>query len=277
MIKFNVYGGEGKVPTGTYTDHRHGSTRYDVSGLIKNIEWCFDNSGEINFYIDEKIPLSLQHDTKIKKYGWLLESKGIIPEVYDDFLSNIDAYMNIFDLFFTSDKKLYSAHERIKFVPANTTWVKDFCIPEKTKLISMITSNNSQTIGHKIRNQLANQLIHSVDIYGRGINPINIKEDGLRDYMFSFAIENSSYSSYFTEKILDCFAMGTVPIYWGSPDIGDFFNTDGIILLNDLSDIKQLTPELYYSKINAIVDNFERSKKYFLLENYIYDNYLGEM
>ena len=274
MIKFNVYGGENKVPTGTYTDHRHGSLRYDVSGILKNIQWCFDGSGDSNFYIDDQIFLALQHDISIKKYGWLLESKAIIPEVYENFEKNLDSYMNIFDLFFTSDKNLYSLHDRIKFVPANTTWVKDFKVHEKTKLLSIIASSNCLTVGHRMRHEWVNKLINYADIYGRGINPIDKKEDGLNDYMFSFAIENSSYSSYFTEKILDCFATGTIPVYWGSPDIIDFFNKDGIIFLNDNFDISSLTPDLYYSKIEAVKDNFERVKDYLLLENYMYNNYL---
>jgi hypothetical protein len=103
-----------------------------------------------------------------------------------------------------------------------------------------------------------------------------MKEFGLKQYMFSIAIENSSYRTYFTEKILDCFATGTIPIYWGSPDIGDHFNSDGIISFHDSFDINMLSEELYYSKIDAVKDNYERSLDYAVLENYIYKNYLKE-
>ena len=34
--------------------------------------------------------------------------------------------------------------------------------------------------------------------------------------MFSVCIENDVYDTYFTEKILDCFATGTIPIYKGT-------------------------------------------------------------
>ena len=59
------------------------------------------------------------------------------------------------------------------------------------------------------------------------------KEDGLCDYMFSVAIENGEYETYFTEKILDCFATGTIPVYLRAPDIENHFNMDGIITLSD--------------------------------------------
>ena len=55
--------------------------------------------------------------------------------------------------------------------------------------------------------------------------------------MFSIAIENASYETYFTEKLLDCFATGTIPVYYGAPDIGDYFNKDGIIDLSEEFDV----------------------------------------
>jgi hypothetical protein len=46
-------------------------------------------------------------------------------------------------------------------------------------------------------------------------------------------MENATYSNMFTEKITDCFMTGTIPIYYGISNIGDYFNTDGIIILDD--------------------------------------------
>ena len=107
----------------------------------------------------------------------------------------------------------------------------------KTKLLSMISSNKNWTDGHNLRVNMMRYLMDKADVFGNQVRPIATKEDGLRDYMFSVAIENSSYETYFTEKIIDCFATGTIPIYWGAPDIGDHFNSDGIISLEDIEDI----------------------------------------
>ncbi|WP_448207829.1 glycosyltransferase family 10 domain-containing protein [Azospirillum sp. sgz302134] len=38
-------------------------------------------------------------------------------------------------------------------------------------------------------------------------------------YRFAFAFENSSHPGYLTEKILDVFQAGAVPLYWGDPDV----------------------------------------------------------
>jgi hypothetical protein len=90
--------------------------------------------------------------------------------------------------------------------------------------------------------------------------------------MFSVAIENGQYETYFTEKLLDCFATGTIPVYLGAPDIGKVFNSDGIIALSDEFDVSE---ELYYSKMNAIKENLEKAKEMEILEDFIYLNYFN--
>ena len=91
--------------------------------------------------------------------------------------------------------------------------------------------------------------------------------------MFSVAIENGQYETYFTEKLLDCFATGTIPVYLGAPDIGKVFNPDGIITLSDEFDVSD---EVYYSKMDAIKENLEIAKTMEILEDFIYLNYFNE-
>jgi hypothetical protein len=118
--------------------------------------------------------------------------------------------------------------------------------------------------------------IDKIDVFGRGINEIPNKEVGLKDYMFSFAVENDTYDTYFTEKILDCFATGTIPIYMGTKKVVEYFNPDGIIFFDGMFDISQLTEELYQSKMEAIKDNYDRVQKYSVLDDWIFENYLKE-
>ena len=91
--------------------------------------------------------------------------------------------------------------------------------------------------------------------------------------MFSVAIENNN--EYFSEKLLDCFLTGTIPIYYGTPSVGKWFNTDGMIILEDGFDIESLTEDLYNDKMNAIKDNFERALKMEVLEDFIWENYFN--
>jgi hypothetical protein len=88
----------------------------------------------------------------------------------------------------------------------------------------------------------------------------------LEEFQYTIAVENAIYQNYFTEKIVDAFATKTVPIYCGCPNIGDFFNKDGIIELNSEKPIQEalseLKPEDYAKRHDAIEDNYQRSLKY---------------
>ena len=135
----------------------------------------------------------------------------------------------------------------------------------------MIASNKNMCEGHELRLEWVERLGDQVDLYGRGFNEITTKEEGLCDYMFSVAIENGQYETYFTEKLLDCFATGTIPVYLGAPDIGNHFNKDGII---DLSEEFDISDEIYYNKMDAIKENLEKAKSMEVLEDFIWENYL---
>ena len=53
------------------------------------------------------------------------------------------------------------------------------------------------------------------------------------DWMYHVAIENVCRRDYFTEKLLDCFLTRTVPVYWGCPNVANYFDPDGIIHIPD--------------------------------------------
>jgi hypothetical protein len=90
--------------------------------------------------------------------------------------------------------------------------------------------------------------------------------------MFHVCIENSCVSHYVTEKLMDCFATHTVPLFCGDPDIGDEFDERGIIQLdrnNWLEQINALTPDDYHQRLPYVRTNFERSKPYWSFQSSI--------
>lgn len=263
--KFNLMGN-------SFTHLTGGNKGYSVAGKeSKYIQWVQDGSAESTFYVDNFIKNVFGDDIVGEKYGWLLESKYVTPQIVEDVYLNYQKYFQHFKYIFTHNKELLELDKRFKWCPANGYWIKDAAIYPKSKMISFITSNKSFTEGHKKRLEWVERIGDQVDLFGRGFKEIESKEEALCDYMFSIAIENGFYESYFTEKILDCFATGTIPVYCGTPDIGNFFNSDGIIELSDEFDVSE---EIYYSKIDAIVDNLERVKEIEVLEDFIYKIYL---
>ena len=240
----------------------------------KHVQWVYDGSGEVNIYVSQRALDALNDTSGKPTYIWLLESKQIIPQYYQWIIDNYEFVTSRVDGIFSCDKELCAKYPKISYSVINAVpWVQDRKVHEKTKLVSMIASNKRMCEGHARRLQFVDKFRDKLDFYGRGFNEISCKENGLRDYMFSVGIENAVYDTYFTEKLTDCFACGTIPIFYGCKGVTEYFNEDGIIFLDDNFDLSTLTKDLYYSKMDAIKDNFERSINFPVAEDYLYLNY----
>lgn len=203
--------------------------------------------------------------------GMLMEPISILPGWYLGILANPEESLKTFKYFFVHNRVFAEIHPKLIWAPITAcTWIKEPQIYEKNKLISMISSNKAMCSGHYMRVFWARKLMNDVDGFGNlfGKN-MNNKEEGLKDYMFTICMENETTPGYFTEKLIDCFNTGTIPIYYGDPEIDKVFNKDGIITLTDSFDISSLTPELYYSKMDAIKENFEIAKNYANIRTYL--------
>ena len=151
----------------------------------------------------------------------------------------------------------------------------------------MISSAKEYCHLHVLRKKLAFKCKNEslADTYGTfdGGNYV-IVEKYLTDYRYSIAVENDITPYFFTEKILNCFAAQTIPIYLGATEIGRFFNTNGIIQigLEDCDHIenilKHCTPEEYERRLPAVLDNFNRAMKYTLQTRFdeLYINYIKD-
>lgn len=256
--------------------HTHLSTNSDL--LPKKFRWTQEETDTLVF-IDRAIGEGIKYLKKPgqKKIAWVCESRAIFYEwgiTKESFWNPkaVEMLENSYDAVFFSDRNYSKLSPKFHFAFAgsNLPWCKNQQIFPKSKLVSMIASSKKLTKGHHLRHEYAEKFRDKVDVFGgaagsKGVGGNNTpwpdKSEAINDYMFQITLENDSYSTYFTEKVTDCFATGTIPVYWGAPDIGNYFNMDGIILLDDKFDINSLTPELYKSKIEAVKDNFERVQK----------------
>jgi hypothetical protein len=84
--------------------------------------------------------------------------------------------------------------------------------------------------------------------------------------MFHLTIENSKNQNYFTEKIIDAFITKTIPVYWGCPNIEEFFDIRGMYVFENENEaiaiINSLTEEDYYSKKEYIEKNYQTAIYY---------------
>jgi hypothetical protein len=59
--------------------------------------------------------------------------------------------------------------------------------------------------------------------------PAKSKSETISKYRFALCFENSVLKGWMTEKLFDCFFAGTVPIYWGAPDVAEWVPPDCFI------------------------------------------------
>ena len=195
---------------------------------------------------------------------------------------------DLFSFILTWDDKILNTCENSIFLPFGHTWFKSeqYEISHTKKFqISHLCGRLLKTYGQSIRHEILNrkseihQPLKFYDVYGDRHNIDTARKDKefiFGDSMFGIAIENTSHNGYFTEKILDCFATGTIPVYMGTKKVAEYFNPDGIIFFDGTFDVNTLTEELYQSKMEAIKDNYDRVQKYSVLDDWIFENYLKE-
>ncbi|MEC4888446.1 MAG: glycosyltransferase family 10 [Nitrospira sp.] len=68
----------------------------------------------------------------------------------------------------------------------------------------------------------------------------NTKAEALSQYTFALCFENMILTGWITEKIFDCFFAGTVPIYWGAPNITDRIPAECFIDMRQFSNYPDL-------------------------------------
>ena len=210
------------------------------------------------------------------QFGWLLESP----------LAKAGAYARTklaeaeprLEAIFTSEKALVHANpSKYRYAPVGGIWIEKPGVREKTKLVSMIASMKTDTPMQRGRVVLAAQLAGAVDVFGRGRSrELARVEDALDDYMFSFAIENAAVPGYWTEKLLNCFATGTIPIYSGAPDIGDYFDKRGILSADEDAEL-DLTPSLYESMKPYMIANFHEALRYEIPDDKLVADHFSDM
>ena len=114
--------------------------------------------------------------------------------------------------------------------------------PIRKKFCAAVISNCGEVYRFRLRfiDKLGNKY-KKVDMGGGCNNNINRrvwnKIQFLNEYKFSIAMENSRGDGYISEKIVDSFRAGTIPIYYGDYLVDEFINPKTYILIRGDKDI----------------------------------------
>ena len=135
--------------------------------------------------------------------------------------------------------------------------------PKRKKFCAAVISNSFFTDYFRLNFIKKLNEYKKIDMGGRyknNVGKINNKIKFLSSYKFSIAMENTEGDGYVSEKIIDSFLSGTIPIYYGNYMIDEYINPKSIILVRGNKDMKKKIEYIKY------IDN----------NKYIYKNILKE-
>ena len=172
------------------------------------------------------------------------------------------------------DPKLASKYKNVYSLSFADLWVQtdNLRLPDflQRRGISLIASMKNDLEGHKLRHKLisfdkshTHQLLTPL---GRAYEQFDDMVTALAPFRYSVVIENCIEPHYFTEKILNCLACKTIPIYWGHESVKQYFDTSNWLFFNDWEDgyeqIKFASSGQHIVSYDKIQENYVQAKSY---------------
>jgi hypothetical protein len=232
---------------------------------------------EFNWKVSISIDRFNFADTTPFKVFWQVEP----PEIMPNTVAMLKKHWEFYDLVLTWDNELLSECGHTKLFPCSAVWNHFPEVNKKRFATSYLTSNKKDCSGHRYRQHVFEHLPPSIGKMAiwkhRSPPAIPDKREIFEPFQYSIIMENCRRPGYFTEKILDCMASKTIPIYWGCPTINDFFNKEGIIPFQCIDQVAEnplerghdlrsilngLSPDYYMLKKDAVEENYHKALTY---------------
>lgn len=199
------------------------------------------------------------------------ENLILITREPPDMMSWTDAYIKQFGMVITCHPNIKHPH-RYLTQHGQTWFVSKYSFDElaklqhsaKPKLLSVICSNKTFTEGHRNRLNLLKILkshFKELEVFGRDSRPIKDKWDGIYPYKYHIVLENGSFPHYWTEKLSDAYLGYSLPIYYGCPNLNDYFSPESFIRIHQdnidltIHNLEQAINNNYYeNSLSAIIE-----------------------
>jgi hypothetical protein len=199
-----------------------------------------------------------------------------ISQVEKKLIKNHEFY----DLILTFNNNVLSECSNAVLFTNNGVWTQESDTSQKKFAVSFLTSEKTMCDGHRFRVATFERLQQY--LAGGGALPLpatmhksppylSDKRSMLVPFQYAISIQNSRQHNYFSEILLDCFATKTVPVFWGCANIGQLFNSDGILAFGNepgekrlMEVLNSITPDFYNSpKVQAAIEeNYQKSLTY---------------
>jgi hypothetical protein len=153
-----------------------------------------------------------------------------VPFVYLPFYitSFGERYINRYDeLFITKNQDIKSKSKFCAFMYSQE-------VEFRNTLFDMLNNYKRVDALGKCRHNMDGKIDrHFYEVGKKTYNDLAVEK--YRPYKFVLAIENSRHPGYVTEKIINPMLAGSIPIYYGAPDIVQHFNPKSFIRIDDFA------------------------------------------
>ena len=217
-----------------------------------------------------------------RKILFQFEPPVVAPEIKYLINATLKIYDKVFFTWETGVPGIHYFHTPLHIPDAGI--IPDYWVNANRKFLTLINSNRRMLSYHK---ELLTERIRAIiffgkkgeiDLYGRDWDKplpfpywfhkravqkvykgtVANKYEKLSEYNFAFGIENCQLPGYITDKIFDCFYVGTVPIYLGDPEVEKYISKDCFIDMNDFKnyhELRKFLKSLTESDIKTYKDN----------------------
>lgn len=146
-----------------------------------------------------------------------------------------------------------------RFVESYDSLVADDPFQAKERRASVVCSAKRSRDCHRARHHFVSLLegagVEGLEFFGRG-RPVEVscKRDAIRPYRYHVVLENSSCRDYWSEKLADAYLGGAFPIYWGCPNLADYFPEGSFAMIDiqrpeeAVERIRQITASSIYEE-----------------------------
>ncbi|KMZ59691.1 Alpha-1,4-fucosyltransferase, family GT10 [Zostera marina] len=175
-----------------------------------------------------------------------------IEDIFIGYHANDDIQTTYAGAFFHNNRNYHISETKSDSVLVY--WSSSRCLPERNKIAKEFLS----LIPHHSIGKCLNN-INGLDLYPECSSPQKSNGDPkwwenlhctMSHYKFSLAIENKFTDSYITEKLFYALDSGSVPIYFGAPNVWDFVPPHSIIDGSKFRSMKELA-----SYVKALADD----------------------
>jgi hypothetical protein len=246
-----------------------------LEGPYKSLETCRVNRNNVIYLAAEVAWPRFFYDSVLKRS--FLSQFGKVYTCHDVYADNAIFGLPYLPWMINANhgQSIFAASERDRSYFSGLTHLP------KTKQLSVFCSAQAWTDDHKMRLKFVKALKKhfgdTLDWFGNGIRPLDQKWDGIAPYKYHLVLENQSRFDVITEKLYDAFLGLAYPIYYGAPNVGDYFDPSAIATINildlhgSIKKIEQiLAADPYQAALPALVESKNRVlTKYNLFERIV--------